>query len=316
MCTALRRRLGKRSGDRRPSRRGLGQASGRGRAGDRASFDVEARPSQADPATPTPPAPSSPRAVDGKTTPPKPPNLAHVVLAAHLRPRDVARAVGPGPSHCHSCKIEAGTPRPRERRRKRRQSEVRQDGHDHFAGRDKSCGVPATPNPTSRLLPVPICGLTWLAQEIPKGLSSQRAGKFGSALDPIAEVRRLGYGTLISAAMIRAPRVTFWNTIPSLAESSTSIDQLADGTNEVARWARGRPSGRSTTSPYAASASWTLLIGSVGSPHSALPQSPAGRHWALLPGACGGRSPHRGTRRRSNHKCQRSWRWRRSRRSR
>jgi hypothetical protein len=45
----------------------------------------------------------------------EPPNLAHVVLAAHLRPRDVARAKGLCPSRCRSRKIEAGTPRPRER---------------------------------------------------------------------------------------------------------------------------------------------------------------------------------------------------------
>ena len=91
-----------------------------------------ARPSKADPASMNPPAPSSPRAGDGKNHPGRPSNLARVVLAAHLRPRDVARAFGPCSSRCRSRKVEAGTSRPR----KRRQPEVRQDGHDHLAVRD------------------------------------------------------------------------------------------------------------------------------------------------------------------------------------
>jgi len=95
-----------------------------------------ARPSKADPARMNPPAPSSPRAGDGKNHPGRPSNLARVVLAAHLRPRDVARAFRPCSSRCRSRQVEAGTSRPRDRRRKRRQPEVRQDGHDHLAGRD------------------------------------------------------------------------------------------------------------------------------------------------------------------------------------
>ena len=80
-----------------------------------------ARPSRADPARMNPPAPSSPRAGDGKDHPGRPSNLARVVLAAHLRPRDVARAFGPCSSRCGSRKIEAGTSRPGDRRRLRRQ---------------------------------------------------------------------------------------------------------------------------------------------------------------------------------------------------
>ena len=75
----------------------------------------------------------------------EPPNLAHVVLAAHLRPRDVvapSAAFGRRSSRCRSRKIEAGTSRPRDRWRLGRQPEVRQYGYDNVALRDVGHNCP------------------------------------------------------------------------------------------------------------------------------------------------------------------------------
>ena len=77
-------------------------------------------------------------------SPQRAPNLAHVVLAAHLRPRDVVAPSAPARAVPYSRQLERRTPRSRHRRRLGGQPEVRENGHDHLALRDVSDDRSAT----------------------------------------------------------------------------------------------------------------------------------------------------------------------------